>query len=143
MGVVTTKYVRKPLYVDAIEVTSENFLDVARWCQGLVGPEGGEFGTEVQPAEGIEIDPEKYYIRLRVHNPKNRWQSMANVGDWILYTEHGYKVYSANAFENNFDKLEEAKEFLAKDPAAQPAPESPVTAEAVTDGGDKVYETEI
>ena len=30
----TTKYVRKPLYVDAVQITEENFDDAVRWCFG-------------------------------------------------------------------------------------------------------------
>ena len=34
---ITTKYVRKPLYVDAVQVTEQNFADIARWCFGEIG----------------------------------------------------------------------------------------------------------
>lgn len=81
----TAKYVRKPLYVDAVEVTEENFKDLAVWCQGE-----------------IQTDGTQEYIRVRVHTPKSARQTQAFVGDWILYTDRGYKVYSAKAFGENF-----------------------------------------
>lgn len=114
MGTVeTVKYVRKALYVDAVQVTNENFQDVIGWCQGDVGVVGGEPGTEVKPAEGVVLDPSKHFIRIRVHNPQSVRQTKAFVGDWILYTDRGYKIYTEKAFKENFDPVtsdeEEAK----------------------------------
>lgn len=91
------KYVRKPLYVDAVKVTEENFSDMVRWCFGEVG---NIDETPIDPA--AELQPTKQYIHVRVHNPKNPRQTKAFVGDWILYTERGYKVYTEKAFQANF-----------------------------------------
>lgn len=106
MGVVTTKYVRNPLYVDAVQVSNTNFLDVANWAQALVGVQGAEPGTEIRPATGVEIDPATHYIRIRVHSPKSQRQTQAFVGDWILYTDRGYKIYNDKAFRANFSKVD-------------------------------------
>lgn len=114
MGTVeATKYVRKPLYVDAVQVTTDNFQDLVRWCQGDVGVIGAEPGTEIKPADGVELDPTKHFIKIRVHNPQSARQTKAFVGDWILYTDRGYKIYSEKAFKDNFDQVE-------VDPAARP-----------------------
>lgn len=86
MSVITTRFIRKPLYVDAVRVTAENFKEVAEWCQG---------------------DITEDYIRVRVHNPKTPRQTRAYIGDWILYTDRGYKVYMEKAFKNSFDEVEE------------------------------------
>jgi hypothetical protein len=88
MTVQATKYVRKPLYVDAVLVTEENFEEVLKWCQGDLG----------------EGDVNKH-IRLRVHNPQSVRQTKAFVGDWILYTERGYKIYTDRAFRDNFTEV--------------------------------------
>ena len=98
---ITSKYVRKPLYVEAVEVTEDNFLDIARWCFGEIG----NIDESPVDMEG-ECEPLKQYIHVRVHNPKNSRQTKAFVGDWILYTERGYKVYTTKAFEANFDLVE-------------------------------------
>jgi len=87
----TIRYVRKPLYVDVVEVTKENFQQVAKWCQGNI------------------VDD---YIHVRVHNPKTTRQSHAYIGDWILYTARGYKVYTTKAFENSFDLCEPSMDRL-------------------------------
>jgi hypothetical protein len=100
----TKKYVRKPLFVDAVQVTEQNFADIARWCFGEIG------NIDESPVDrSADIQPTKQYIHVRVHNPKNPRQTKAFVGDWILYTERGYKVYTTKAFQANFDPVEEAQ----------------------------------
>jgi hypothetical protein len=96
MGVETQQYIRKPLYVEAVRVTQENFDELVAWCQGevLTGELGGK---------------QKKYIKVRVHHPtKNPRQTQAYVGDWLLYTEFGgYKVYTNKAFQATFELVEE------------------------------------
>lgn len=110
---ITRKYVRKPLYVDAVQVTEQNFADIARWCFGEVG------NIDETPVDMTKpMDPSKQYIHVRVHNPKNTRQTRAFVGDWILYTERGYKVYTTKAFQANFDLVDEAQPEEAEQQAA-------------------------
>lgn len=87
----TTTYVRKPLYVEAVQVTAENFNDLALWCEGEI-QEILEKGRPVQ------------FIAVKVSNPMNPRQSQARVGDWILNSDRGYKVYTHKAFEKAFDE---------------------------------------
>lgn len=101
-GITISKFVRKPLYVDAVQVTEESFSEVARWCFGDIC---NNDETPVDKSAGV--DPTKQYIHVRVHNPKNPRQTKAYVGDWILYTERGYKVYTTKAFQANFTKIED------------------------------------
>jgi hypothetical protein len=89
MKITTERFIRKALYVDAVQVTDENFEHLAEWCQGQ-----------------IQSDGTQSYIRVRVHTPKSPRQTQAFVGDWILYTDKGYKVYSNKAFAENFDLVE-------------------------------------
>lgn len=91
----TQRYIRKPLYVDAVRITAANFEEIAAWCQG-------EIQQDDVPGKGTS----KKFIRVRVQNPKNPRQTKAFVGDWILYTETGYKVYTVKAFHAAFDKVE-------------------------------------
>jgi hypothetical protein len=93
MSVSTKQYIRKPLYVDAVRVSSANFDEIANWCQGQVQEDDGAKGTG------------KKFIRIRVHNPINPRQTQAFIGDWILYTEKGYKIYSNQAFRASFDEV--------------------------------------
>lgn len=89
----TTKYVRKPLYVDAVQITEENFDEAVRFCFG---------------ESAVDEDDQKY-IQVRVHQPKNQRQTRAYVGDWLLYTQRGYKVYTDKAFHTNFDLVENSQ----------------------------------
>jgi hypothetical protein len=98
MDIVTEKYVRKPLVVDAVQVTAENFEAIADWCQGEIV---NNDGTEV-----TKVNPGGQHVRVRVHNPKTPRQTKAYVGDWILYTDRGYKIYTIRAFEASFDPTE-------------------------------------
>ena len=111
MGVTTTQHIRKPLYVDAVRITGANFDEIATWCQGEV------LQDEV-PGKGTG----KRHIKVRVHNPKNPRQTKAFVGDWLLYTERGYKVYTNKAFHASFDEvvaLEVEEEPLISYPYAE------------------------
>lgn len=92
MGVNTQRFIRKPLFVDAVRVSANNFDEVVGWCQG-------EVETDEVPGTGTT----KKYIKVRVHNPKNVRQTKAFINDWILYTERGYKVYTNKAFRAAFD----------------------------------------
>lgn len=98
MAIETVKYLRKPLYVDAVRITSANFDDVVEWCQG-------EVLQDDVPGKGVT----KKYIKVRVHNPKNARQTKAFVGDWLLYTARGYKVYTNKAFHASFDQVNEVE----------------------------------
>lgn len=97
MEVVTQKFVRKPLVVDAVQVTAENFEAIADWCQGEILDNSGD-----SPAKP---NPGAHYIRVRVHQPKVPRQTKAYIGDWILYTERGYKIYTPKAFESSFEPM--------------------------------------
>lgn len=107
MPIATSRYIRKPLYVDAVQITEKNFVEISRWCQGEIRLKDAE-----EPVDAHELDdpsiPHECFIRVRVHNPKNVRQTKAFVGDWILYTETGYKIYTQKAFQNSFDEVEAA-----------------------------------
>lgn len=103
MKVATQEYVRKPLFVDAVRVTGKNFDAIATWCQGRI------LRDEVPGQTGG-----KKYIKVRVHNPRDQRQTKAYIGDWILYTERGYKIYTNKSFEESFDKVEDRNRPYAR-----------------------------
>lgn len=91
-------YVRNPLDVDGVEVTEENFSQVAEWCGGRIARIDG------QPVDSVEDQfVAHHYIQVDVQNPKDVRQTQAKLGDWVLYTERGgFKVYTRKAFYGNF-----------------------------------------
>lgn len=102
MAIKTTRYIRKPLFVDAVKVTPDNFLEIADWCQGEI--HDLENDHRLKRGQALSGPAESYYIRVRVHHPKSVRQTQARVGDWILYTDRGYKVYTEKAFFNSFEE---------------------------------------
>lgn len=100
MGVTTKQYIKKPLYVDAVRVTRKNFGDVARWCKGKIQTEGADHHQS----------PGTKYIKIQTHNPINNRQTKAFVGDWVLKTERGYKIYTHQTFKDSFDQVEEPED---------------------------------
>jgi hypothetical protein len=107
----TQQFKRRPIYVDAVRVTEENFTEVAQWCQG------GIVKKHETTLDTLKDDKTKH-IKVRVINPQRVRQTKAFVGDWILYSEYnGYKVYTDGAFRNAFEEVlsvEEAVEAARK-----------------------------
>lgn len=85
----THKFVRRPFYVDAVRVSTENMKEVAEWCKGEV----------------VTESPEGPFIKVRVHRPLNEKQTQAFVGDWVLDSGNGFKVYNPKAFDKSFEKV--------------------------------------
>jgi len=90
----TSKYVRKPFTVEGIQVSEENLEQVADWC-------GGHVRTQTTMSDGA-----KRYVKVNVREPKTNRQTKAYVGDWILLSDGGYKVYTQSAFEKSFQPEE-------------------------------------
>lgn len=84
-------YNRKVFTVEAVRVTDENMAEVAKWAKGVIEVERTDNGS-------------KKFIRINVHRPINDKQSKAFIGDWVLRTKNGFKVYINKAFVNSFSE---------------------------------------
>lgn len=84
------KFQRKPFSVDGVCVTDENMEDVAAWCLGTV----------------VKDNSKARYIRVDAHRPLTERQTQAYPGDWILFHNRGFKVYTEAAFTRNFELIE-------------------------------------
>ena len=102
----TRKFARKPFFVDAVRVTSENMERVAEWCQGDV--------NTIQNGQSDER-----YVKVRVHRPMTDRQTQAFVGDWVLYAGTGFKVYTPKAFEKSFEEVVDEGQETADDEVDQ------------------------
>lgn len=101
------QFVRKAFPVDAVRVTPENMEEAAKWCDGTIRMD----------------DSGSRYIKVRVLAPLNERQTMAYVGDWLLYAGKGYKVYLDKAFRKSFGE----HEIKAQQPIGMaPTPITPV-----------------
>lgn len=98
------KYTRKPFPVEAVQVTEDNLSEVAQWC-------GGDIHTSTKTLrddQGVETGKIKLqFVKVDVHRPLNDRHTKAFVGDWVLKSESGFKVYALKAFENSFQKKAE------------------------------------
>lgn len=84
------KFQRKPFPVEGVRVTKDNMEKVAAWSNG-------EVRTSAKGVQHVFID---------VHRPMTERQTMAFVGDWILFADRGFKIYTQNAFSRNFELLQ-------------------------------------
>lgn len=91
MSINPIKYVRKPVVVEAVQVTEDNFYAVAHWCNGDPIVDNFPHGVSER------------HIRVRVHSPQSERQKRAHIGDWVLYANRGYKIYEDKAFKKSFD----------------------------------------
>lgn len=83
---------RKPFEVDAVQVTEENIFEVAVWCEGFV------VGIK---EKDLPYNP---YIQVKVHKPQSPRQTTAFVGDWVLKTKTGNRVYTDKAYKESFEE---------------------------------------
>lgn len=96
MSITPIKHARKPFLVDAIQVTTENMVDVNEWCSGTL--------TNDDPKASENPDAAPQYIKVDVNRPLNERQTKAYPGDWVLeLVGSGFKVYTDKAFRKSFD----------------------------------------
>lgn len=93
------QFIRKSFPVEAVRVTAANIEEVANWC-------GGTIRTEESNAP---YNAGEQYIKVRVETPLTPRQTMAFVGDWVLYAGKGYKVYKDKPFRKSFDSKQEPR----------------------------------
>lgn len=91
----TKQFVRKPIFVEGLRVTAKNFDRIKVWA-------GGEERLDEDKASGTT----KKYIRIDTQHAKNERQRKAFIGDWVLKTDKGLKIYSNYAFHKSFDIVE-------------------------------------
>lgn len=97
VSIKTEKYVRTRFTIDAVQVTPENFAQVAEWCNGKIM-------TDMTTPEHRE------FIKVEVHHPLSERQTKAYVNDWVLFAGKGFKCYTPKAFARTFEKVFQPKE---------------------------------
>lgn len=107
------RYQRKPFFVDAMNVTATNFLAIAQWSKGIVH---NKDGSAVEPGQ----DPNEQYIKINVDRPQNPRETRAYIGDWVVRTERGFKIYRRSQFLKFFvPVVDEAQPALVSPPAEE------------------------
>lgn len=77
---------RKDIFVDFVQVTAENMEELAAWTKGEIK----------KTSNGNR------YIDIDVLNPIELKQRRAFVGDFVLRSANGFKVYTERGFYKNF-----------------------------------------
>ena len=90
-----TKFARKSFQVEGVQVTAENINEVAEWC-----------GGDIRYRRGNKT-PEDMYIYVNVVRPLNERQKRAYLGNWVLKSDRGWKVFTENAFNESFVEVPE------------------------------------
>jgi hypothetical protein len=104
MTIATTRYTRVPFPVDAVQVTEENLEEIAVWTDGQVKTANRTIRDENGKPTGQKEKAE--YISIETHRPLNERQKRAFVGDWVLRSESGFKIYTEKAFDSCFTLME-------------------------------------
>ena len=85
------EYLRKQFSVEAIQITAENMWQVAEWCGGEVKDERPGVTNSAQ------------YIDAPVDNPQTERHKQGFIGDWVLKSGRGFKIYTDAAFNKSFE----------------------------------------
>jgi len=91
MAFQTKRARRKDIFVQYVQVTSTNMPDLAKWC-------GGKIRSTKNGAKYIFVD---------VLFPKEDKQRKAFVGDFLLQSPTGFKVFTESAFKKQFEDAPE------------------------------------
>ena len=104
----TRRYIRKPFYVDVVEVTHTNRDEIAAWV-------GGE----------VQDDKDGYFVKVPVTKPQSERQTKAYPGDFVLQAKNGFKVFTRGAFEMSFMPAPEEKHSPRTDRGKRQKPNQP------------------
>lgn len=102
-----TTFAKKAFYVDAVQVDATNMYEVAVWCKG----ELLDYTWNNRHLPHNDKDPDRHdkYVKVNVimpsHGRANPRNGMAFVGDWVVKSTTGWKVYGDKAFKNTFEPL--------------------------------------
>ncbi len=80
------RYTHIPLFVEGVQITEENMEAVSAWCEGKMCKSG----------KG------KWFIKVATIRPLRDRQTQGFVGDWVLKTSLGLKLYTDEAFKRAF-----------------------------------------
>lgn len=87
----TQTFERRPFDVQAVQVTPDNMAEIAKWCRGEV-LENSDKGEQLS----------RKYITARTTNPRDKRQTQAYLGDWVVKSGNSFKFYTPSAFAKNF-----------------------------------------
>lgn len=87
-------YMRKPLSIQAVQLSAENISQVAAWCNGEI--------LTYSPVDELACAASIKVPVLQSGRFGGGTRDVATVGDWVLSSNKGFKVYTKKAFEQSF-----------------------------------------
>lgn len=89
MALEIANYQRKVFVVEGTKVTEDNLEEVASWCEGEV----------------LKDRRDQSFVKVPIVGSHRSRLSRAFVGDWVLRSEVGFKVYTQNSFDKCFEAV--------------------------------------
>jgi hypothetical protein len=114
------EYTRRTFAVNAVEVTLENYQDVAKWCKGSIS---------MEPAKVLGTTTMLPAIKIQGHGDNRGKEFTATLGCFVVELKGSYRVYKPGQFNASFEEkvAHETLESLEKKYNNQYDPDSAVT----------------
>lgn len=93
-----TKFNRKSFGVEAVMVTADNIIEVAKWCGGVI-----------KNATIPGITKPKSFIVINVLLAGKHEKASAFIGDWVTLSGPHFKVYGDKSFKSTFESIDVEK----------------------------------
>src|SRR5687768_8446525 len=94
----TQKFTRKPIAIEAVQVSLTNYKEVAEWCKGAATLANYRLMGETH---------EMGAVLLGKQGPKNDQTYTVLIGQWITKHHKTFRTWSKKQFEATFVKYEE------------------------------------
>lgn len=92
------EYTRKTFSVNAVELSLENYQEVAKWCGGVV---------EMVPTRLIGVLTNLPVVKIPGQGSNKGPEPVATLGCYIVELQGSFRVYKPAQFNNSFDEKEE------------------------------------
>ena len=94
-------YKSKPIFVEAVQIQENNMAEIATWVEG-----------EVITLDAQEDKPAVSFVKTHVLRSKGYIRNKGYVGDWLVKSDLGVKIYTDSAFQRAFETDDSSQETL-------------------------------
>ena len=93
MSIVIKTYTTKPAEVHAVQITEENMIEVAKWCQG-------KLASEENPKDATHVSQ---FIRLENSLITSKRHAKGYVDDWVVKKGNSFRIFTPSNFNRDFE----------------------------------------
>lgn len=90
------QYTRKTFSVNAVEVTLDNYVEVAKWCGGSV---------EMASTRLLGVQTMLPVVKISNQGNKGTSESTATLGCYIVELKGSFRVYKPTQFNDSFEEI--------------------------------------